>query len=393
MKVESIEIFRVDMPMRDFFKNANHNHNVQPSVVVRVTSDDGFTGIGDVEPVAGYSGLSRDDIADAVEQKLAPALIGANPRASREITQKMDEACDGFDGGKGALSLAMADLHAKYLGVPLYELLGGAVKREVRFNAWIGIKAPEEAGREARGFYERGWRACKVKMGGDVASDAARVLAVRESTGDDFEIRIDANESYGRVEDAVALAHEVEEADIHHFEQPVPRTDIEGLAQVRRSINIPVMADECVLAGESARDHPGGRRRYRQGQDHEARRPSERQRHGRHGGGRWDEAGHRPRVRFVALHAGGDSRGGDFERFPGGDRIRRPREDAGRRCGFSGRHEHGAAYDLGRPRAGRRPGRGQDGEISDARSGQGVRIGGIGFSGFDSEASFIFLNR
>ncbi len=251
MKVESIEVFRVDMPMRDFFKNANHNHNVQPSVVVRVTSDDGYSGIGDVEPVAGYSGLNRDDIADAVEQKLAPALIGANPRASREITRMMDEACDGFYGGKGALSLAMADLHAKYLSVPLYELLGGAVKKEVSFNAWIGIKSPEEAGREARGFYERGWRACKVKMGGEVASDAARVLAVRESTGDDFEIRIDANESYGNVEDAIALAREVEEADIHHFEQPVPRTDIEGLAQVRRSINIPVMADECVFGPES----------------------------------------------------------------------------------------------------------------------------------------------
>ena len=251
MKVESIEIFRVDMPMRDFFKNANHNHNVQPAVVVRVTSDDGFSGIGDVEPVAGYSGLGRDDIAEVMETKLAPALIGANPRASRELTQKMDEACDGYEGGKGALSLALADLHAKYLGVPMYELLGGAVKKEVRFNAWIGIKTPEEAGREARGFYEHGWRDCKVKAGGDVASDAARVLAVRESTGDDFEIRIDANESYGSVEDAVALAREVEGADIRHFEQPVPRTDIEGLARVRRSISIPVMADECVFGPES----------------------------------------------------------------------------------------------------------------------------------------------
>ena len=69
MKVESIEIFRVDMPMRDFFKNANHNHNVQPAIVVRVTADDGFSGIGDVEPVAGYSGLGSDEIADAMEQK------------------------------------------------------------------------------------------------------------------------------------------------------------------------------------------------------------------------------------------------------------------------------------------------------------------------------------
>ncbi len=251
MRVSSVEVFRVDMPMRDYFKNANHNHNVQPCVVVRVTSDDGFEGIGDVEPVAGYSGLGRDDIADAVEEKLAPALLGADPRRAREINSLMDEACEGYDGGKGALSLALADLHAKSLGIPLHELLGGAVREEVCFNAWIGIKDPEEAAREARGFQKRGWVACKVKMGGDVASDAARVLAVREATGSDFEIRIDANESYARVEDAVALAREVEGAGIEHFEQPVPRADVEGLARVRRSINIPVMADECVFGPES----------------------------------------------------------------------------------------------------------------------------------------------
>ncbi len=251
MKVESIEIFRVDVPMRGYFRNARHNHNVQPAVVARATSDDGWTGIGDVEPVAGYSGLGRDETAEAMEAALAPALLGADPRRAREISARMDEACGGCEGGKGALSLALADLHAKSLGVPLHELLGGAVKEEVRFNAWIGIQPPEEAAREARGFRERGWRACKVKAGGDVAADAARVLAVREAAGADFEIRIDANESYARVEDAVALAREVEGADVRHFEQPVPREDVEGLARVRRAIGIPVMADECVFGPES----------------------------------------------------------------------------------------------------------------------------------------------
>lgn len=251
MKIESVEIFRVDMPMRGFFRNARHNHNVQPAVVVRITSDDGWTGVGDVEPVAGYSGLGRDEIAETMEQRLAPALLGANPRMARELARRMDAACEGCYGGKGALALASADLHAKSLGVPLHELLGGAVKEEVRFNAWIGIQAPERAAREARGFHARGWRACKVKAGGEVASDAARVWAVREAAGDDFEIRIDANESYGSVEDAVALAREVEGACIQHFEQPVPRGDIEGLARVRRSIDIPIMADECVFGPES----------------------------------------------------------------------------------------------------------------------------------------------
>ncbi len=251
MKVASVEVFRVDMPMRGFFKNAFHNHNVQPCALVRVRTDDGFVGMGDVEPLRGYSSGGRDETAEAIERALGPALLGADPRRPREASRRMEEALSGGCEAKAALDIALADIHAKALGVPLHELLGGALKEEIFFNAWIGIQPPERAAAEARGFRERGWISCKVKAGGDVGADAARVLAVREAAGEDFEIRIDANESYGRVEDAVAFAREVEGANPALFEQPVPREDLEGMARVRRAIGFPVMADECVYRHES----------------------------------------------------------------------------------------------------------------------------------------------
>jgi len=251
MKVASVEVFRLDMPMKGRFRNAQHDHDVQPCILVRVRSDDGAEGVGDVEPVPGYSAVGRDEIADVMERRLAPALLGADPRRARAAARRMEEAAPGCPEGKAALGMALADLHARRLGVPLHELLGGAVREEIRFSAWIGVQPPEAAAAEARAFRERGWGACKVKMAGEVASDAARVLAVREAVGGDFEIRIDANESYPRVEDAVALAREVAGAAVRLFEQPVPRDDLEGLARVRRAIGIPVMADECVYGHES----------------------------------------------------------------------------------------------------------------------------------------------
>lgn len=251
MRVASVEVFRVDMPMRGFFRNAFHNHNVQPCCLVRLRTDDGFEGVGDVEPFRGYSSGGRDETAEAIERRLGPALLGADPRRARAAAQRMEEAARGSCEAKAALGMALADLHAQALGVPLHELLGGAVVEEVFFNGWIGILSPGEAAREARACRDRGWISCKVKAGGKVESDAARVLAVREAVGGDFEIRIDANESYARVEDAVAFAREVRGAGPALFEQPVPRGDLEGMARIRRAIGFPVMADECVYGHDS----------------------------------------------------------------------------------------------------------------------------------------------
>ncbi len=254
MKVSSVEAFRIDMPMKGFFKSAHHDHDLQPGLVVRVRTDEGLEGIGDVAPTSGYSSAGRDESAEAVERLLGPALLGADPRRAREAARRMAEAAPGLPEAKSALDIALADIHGQAVGAPLHELLGGAVRDEIYFNAWIGIQAPEKAAAEAREFCGRGWISCKVKASGDVEGDAARVLAVREAVGGAMQIRIDANESYGRVEDAIQLAREVAGADPVLFEQPVPRADLEGLARVRRAIGFPVMADECVYGHDSLLD-------------------------------------------------------------------------------------------------------------------------------------------
>lgn len=254
MKVASVETYRVDMPMKRFYKNANHNHNLQPCVLVRVCTDEGLEGIGDVAPLSGYSSADRDGTAEAIQTTLGPALLGADPRRAREATRRMEEAAPGFFEAKAALDIALADIHGKALGVPLHELLGGAVQEEILFNAWVGVRSPEKAAAEALAFRDKGWTSCKVKASGDVASDAARVLAVREAVGSAFQIRIDANESYGNVQDAIDLAREVREADPVLFEQPVPRENLEGMAEVRRAIGFPVMADEGLYGHDSLID-------------------------------------------------------------------------------------------------------------------------------------------
>ena len=76
MKISSVEVYKIDMPMKGFFRNARHNHNIQEGMVVHIKTDNGVDGIGDMEPSEGYTKLNRNDIAKAVEKKLSPILKG-----------------------------------------------------------------------------------------------------------------------------------------------------------------------------------------------------------------------------------------------------------------------------------------------------------------------------
>ena len=85
----------------------------------------------------------------------------------------------------------------------------------------------------------------KVKIGVDSKKDIARIKAIREAVGDEPRIRVDANEGYS-VDTAIATLNELQQYDIEFVEQPVASDDLEGMANVRDAIEIPVMADESV---------------------------------------------------------------------------------------------------------------------------------------------------
>jgi muconate cycloisomerase len=97
---------------------------------------------------------------------------------------------------------------------------------------------------------ERGWRILKVKIGRpDPLDDAAVVLALRKEVGDTIEIRADANQAYD-AKTAIRVIRRMEEADVGFVEQPVHRDDLEGMAEVRRQVAPPIMADESAETPE-----------------------------------------------------------------------------------------------------------------------------------------------
>ena len=252
MRIVATEPVLVDVPLAAPVQGVHGTTSVQRSVLVRVTTDEGVEGWGNVDPTPGYSLVSAVDIHDAVA-RLAPALVGADPFNIHRVLARMDrETADGFEA-KAAIEMALLDLKGRALGVPVHSLLGGALTPDVTLNAWIGTVAPEQAAREAAEWVHRGFTTAKIKVSGSGDEGIARVAAVRAAVGDRLALRVDFNESLTRAE-AVACIRRLEPYALTLVEQPIARTDIAGLAEIRRAIGIPLMADESVTRPASLMD-------------------------------------------------------------------------------------------------------------------------------------------
>jgi muconate cycloisomerase len=249
MKLTRIEPVLIEVPLHQPVRGVHGLTTVQRSVLVRVVADTGQEGWGNVDPSPGYSKVSADEI-HATVGRLTPALIGVDGFNLQGVLARMDRAVPDQHEAKAAVEMAVLDLQGCVLGVPVPTLLGGTVRDEVRFNAWIGAVSPAQAAREAAAWAARGFRTAKIKVAGATDEGLARVAAVRAAVGDGMALRVDFNESLALAE-AVPFIRRLEPYALTLVEQPIPRDDIAGLATIRRHIAIPLMADESVTGPAS----------------------------------------------------------------------------------------------------------------------------------------------
>jgi len=244
VRITAVQPILVDVPLRAPVHGVHGIASVQRSLLVRVATDAGLEGWGNVDPTPGYSPVSADDV-HATVGRLAPVLAGAEAFNVHAALARMDRAAGGMSEATAAVEMALLDLKARALGIPVHSLLGGRVKDEITLNAWIGTVPPAQAANEAVAWYERGFRTAKIKVSGAGDAGIERVAAVRAAVGDRMALRVDFNESL-TLDEAPAFIRRLEPYALTLVEQPIPRADIAGLARIRAAISIPLMADESV---------------------------------------------------------------------------------------------------------------------------------------------------
>ncbi len=268
MKIRGIEAipleFRTDEPSKWYsdYGPKTENH----SIIVKVETDEGITGYGEVHPGYGYTRGASWTAKTIVEKELAPEIIGEDPTRPEYIWEKLYTGprtelalTYGFApprlGRRGVtitamsgIDMALWDIFGKSLGVPVYKLLGGGYRTRIPAYASGGHAPAEHAGEQALSYMERGFHAMKMRVGGmdaprHVEGSIARIAAVRDAIGPDKGLMMDAHGSLTTTQ-AIQLALAAEEYNISWFEEPVSSDNWSGMARVRNSTSIPISTGE-----------------------------------------------------------------------------------------------------------------------------------------------------
>ncbi len=249
MKIVRVEAQPVSVPLKEPFRIALESIPVAENVFVKVYTDDGLIGYGEAAPFKMVTGETQQSILTAVKH-LEQAILGLDPMRVALVSEMMDRRMANNNGAKAALVSAIYDLAARHCRIPLYQLLGGYRDR-VKTDITVTIKDSAAMAEDARKAVAQGFSVLKIKVGISPDEDIERVARIREAVGPGIKIRLDANQGWN-VREAIRSLRVLEEFDVELVEQPVPAGDIEGLRQVRSSVNIPVMADESVFSPADA---------------------------------------------------------------------------------------------------------------------------------------------
>ena len=250
--ISTVTFWPVDIPITDPFVVATGARIVAENVFVRMTLRDGMHGYGEAAPFPEVGGEDRASCLASLALS-APALMGKSIKDYRALASHLAELAPAQPAARCGLETALLDAYCRAEGIPMWQLWGGADVRARETDITIPITTRENTVRLARGWYQRGFRLFKMKVGKDVGEDISRLEAVHKTLPGVSFIG-DGNQGFTR-EDCLRFAQGVKQfgGNMVLLEQPVVREDLDSLAAIRRKTGIPVAADESVRSLADAR--------------------------------------------------------------------------------------------------------------------------------------------
>ena len=252
MKIAKIETAEVNIPLVTPFKTALRTVDSVNDIVVRITADDGQRGYGEAPPTAVITGETKGSLRCAIEEFIAPPLIGMEIENLDGIMRVLHKSMVKNTSAKAAVDMAVYDLFAKSCGKPLYQVLGGC-KGEIETDLTISVNETEQMVKDSLLAIQQGFRILKIKVGKEGQKDVERIKAIRQAVGSDIKLRIDANQGWS-AKDAVRIIRKLEDMgiDMDLVEQPVSAHDFEGMKLVTSQVQTPILADESVFSAMDA---------------------------------------------------------------------------------------------------------------------------------------------
>ena len=243
MRIVAMDVFPIELTLGEPIPMSSGVIASTGNVVVRLVSDDGVIGWGEGVEAPSLTGQRQGDIVADLET-LRDVVVGSDPTRVNECWTGARHALPSATTARGAIDIAIHDLVARSLGVPVYRLIGGSFRDRVPALTLIGSgDGPADIDKLEKKRAE-GFTWFKIKLGmGPAESEWATMTSARDLVGPNGVVCGDANEAWDEGE-AIRFLDGAAEIGVRFVEQPVSRSDPRALLRVAESSPVPICADE-----------------------------------------------------------------------------------------------------------------------------------------------------
>jgi len=257
MKIQRITVYQVDLPLHEGAYNWSGGKSVEvfDSTIVRIDTDSGITGYGEVCPLGpfylpAYAAGARSGIAE-----LAPNILGEDPTQLEKLNRIMDHCLKGHPYAKSAIDIACWDILGQVCDQPVCMLLGGRYSDDFVLYRAISQESPEKMAAKVSGYRDEGYSRFQLKVGGDPNEDIERIHAVAALLTPSEVLIADANTGW-LMHEAARVVRAVRDVDVY-IEQPC--ASYEECLTIRHRTDHPFVLDEVIDGVEALlRGHADG---------------------------------------------------------------------------------------------------------------------------------------
>lgn len=252
--IAQVETFAVNYPVEGrfkFFEGAAGRPMGRPSVVVKLTADDGTVGWGQSVPSPRWSYETLETVESTIRLYLAPVLLGRDPLDFEPLAAAMNrEIAPSFSTGqpisKAGVELAIADLAGKLKRQSAAGPFGGLRKERITLSWTLNPRTLAELDESIAAAHARGYRHFNLKVAPDAKQDLEFCRRLKRQSADGH-VWVDANGGFDE-QTALDLAPRLADLGIAAFEQPLPANRLGGYRRLKRQGALPILMDEGIVS-------------------------------------------------------------------------------------------------------------------------------------------------
>lgn len=250
MKITHVRIRHEDLELTRPYTIAYKSVDSVSNCIVELETDTGHVGWGAANPSKSVVGVDVDDTTAALSDEATTWLVGADVRDLHQLCHRVQQQFARQPGAAAALDVALHDLFAQHLDVPLVRYLGQC-HASMPTSITIGIKNVADTLIEGQEYVGRGFRVLKVKLGHSPEEDRERLIKLREVLGNSIILRVDANQGYSfqQLED---FYHQTRSLNLELIEQPLPVAQIDDYRRLPAEIKQLIALDESLVSPADA---------------------------------------------------------------------------------------------------------------------------------------------